>query len=163
MHYNTSFNGYTHTHKLSLATHPLQCHLWPVQCSAAPSMLCRRSADRAAPAGSLSGRPVDTRHTGGAGGPETHKNIQHKTKGQTDVWTKAQETPATEEATKIVSLTFQSAYFKHLWRFYDLIFGFGSTFFFHVDKPSNCLKRSWHRLCTKTNACCYATEHKQSI
>ncbi len=39
-------------------------------------MLCRRSADRAAPAGSLFGRPVDTLHTGGTEGPETHTHTK---------------------------------------------------------------------------------------
>lgn len=61
----------------SLTTHPLLCHLWPGQCSAAPSMLCRRSAGRAVPAGSLSVQPVDTHHTGGTEGPETHQSQTH--------------------------------------------------------------------------------------
>lgn len=53
-----------------LSTHPLPCHLWPVQCSVVPSMLCKRSADRAVPAVSLSWRPVDTRHSAGTEVPE---------------------------------------------------------------------------------------------
>lgn len=60
-------------------THQLPSHLWPVQCSVVPSMLCRRSADRAVPATSLSWRLVDTRHSAGTEVPEsqTRHQIQH--------------------------------------------------------------------------------------
>lgn len=61
-----------------LSTHPLPCHLWPVQCSAVPSMLCKRSADRAVPEGSLSLRPVDTHHSAGTEVPE-RKNMLSNT------------------------------------------------------------------------------------
>ena len=41
-------------------------------------MLCKKSAGRVVPAGSLSEQPVDTHHTGGTEGPETHKHINHE-------------------------------------------------------------------------------------
>lgn len=61
-------------------THPLPCHLWPVQCSVVPSMLYKRSADKAVPAVSLSWQPEDTRHSAGTGVPERKNmpsNIPH--------------------------------------------------------------------------------------
>lgn len=54
-----------------LFTHQLPCHLWPEQCSVVPSMLCKKSADKAVPAMSLSSRLVDTRHSAGTEVPES--------------------------------------------------------------------------------------------
>lgn len=72
---NNRFDDCSGAYKHTRCTHPHPCHLWPVRCSAAPSMLCRTSAGRAAPAESLYVRPVDRRHTGGSEGPEREIKI----------------------------------------------------------------------------------------
>lgn len=60
-------------------THQLLRHLWQVQCSAAPSMPCRRSADRVERGEHLSGPAADIPHTAATSRPEdTHTRMSRE-------------------------------------------------------------------------------------
>lgn len=67
-------------------TYPLLCHLWPAQCSAVPSRICRRSADTVERAEHLSVQTADTHRTATTPRPtRTHRQYERVQPGESSI------------------------------------------------------------------------------